>query len=68
MDPLDIFAQILSDEIDQDILKTLYEDSGMEPDMIQEIMFEITKKSDNKTYRQMMGMTNDKIHKEDNNE
>lgn len=63
MDAVNLFSRILSDSIDQEIIKELCVEAGMDQDAITEVLTSMSKKMDTKIHRESSGMSNEKIHK-----
>jgi hypothetical protein len=66
MDAVNLFSRIISDSIDQEIIKDLCMEAGVDQDVINEVLTSISKKMDTKIHREVSGMSNEKIHKKSN--
>lgn len=65
MDAVNLFSRIISDSIDQEIIKELCLESGVDQNTINEVLTSMSKKMDTKIHRETHGMLNEKIHKID---
>ena len=63
MDGVNLFSRIISDSIDQEIIKELCLEAGVDQNTINEVLTSMSKKMDTKIHRETHGMSNEKIHK-----
>lgn len=63
MDAINLFSMVLSDSIDQEVIKELCLEAGVDQGVINDVLVSMSEKMETKIHRQMMEMTNEIIHK-----
>jgi hypothetical protein len=63
MDAVNLFSMILSDSIDQEVIRELCLEAGVDQDVLDEVLISMSKKMGTKIHRDMTKMTNESIHK-----
>ena len=63
MDAVNLFSMILSDSIDQEVIRELCLEAGVDQDVLDEVLISMSKKMETRIHRDMTKMTNESIHK-----
>jgi hypothetical protein len=63
MDAINLFSMILSDSIDQEVIKELCIEAGVDQGVINEVLVSMSEKMETRIHREVTKMTNESIHK-----